>query len=250
MLKDNNYWISEDIKGGLYIGCYDDMLTIKVGQTLGSIRHRALQIDQNADGHFIVQFYYPFEKKFAEPSLNKIYALAMEDLLHNYMTQYCSIWEDDKLHKYRGEDHYECSPSGCKSFFHKLDEYKDNFVRRFKSYDERLYNIILHYSSIILQLPQNKALIFLLRSFNNVRTDERIKYKSGEDIQNERLAKIGLTRADIMKMTWEDIEKLFNETEGLLKLKIASAIVDTKGERGRFLKMKKRIIDALLEEDE
>lgn len=42
MLKDNNYWVSEDVKGGLYIGCYDDMLTVKVGQTLGSIRHRAL----------------------------------------------------------------------------------------------------------------------------------------------------------------------------------------------------------------
>lgn len=53
-----------------------------------------------------------------------------------------------------------------------------------------------------------------------------------------------------MKMTWEDIEKLLNKTEGLLKFKIASAIVDTKGEKGRFLKMKKRIIDALLEEDE
>lgn len=249
MLKDNNYWVSEDVKGGLYIGCYDDMLTVKVGQTLGSIRHRALQIDQNANGHFIVQFYYQFEKKFTNPNLNKIYALAMEDLLHNYMTQFCSIW-DDKLRKYRGEDHYECSPSCCKIFFGKLNGYKDSFDKRFKSYEERLYNIILQYNSIIFQLPQNQALIFLLRLFNNIKADERIKYKSGKDIQNERLAKIGLTQTDIMKMTWEDIEKLFNKTEGLLKLKIASAIVETRGERGRFLKMKKRIIDALLEEDE
>ena len=57
MLKDNNYWVSGKIEGGLYIGCYDDKLTVKVGQTLGSIRNRALQIDKNADGHFIVQFY-------------------------------------------------------------------------------------------------------------------------------------------------------------------------------------------------
>lgn len=54
MLKDNNYWVSEDVKGGLYIGCYDDMLTIKVGQTLGSIRHRARARKRklDADGSF------------------------------------------------------------------------------------------------------------------------------------------------------------------------------------------------------
>ncbi len=248
MLKDNNYWVSEDVKGGLYIGCYDDMLTIKVGQTLGSIRHRALQIDQNADGHFIVQFYYPFEKKFADPNLNKIYALAMEDLLHNYMTQFCSIWDDDRLHKYRGEDHYECSPSYCKVFFHKLNEEKDSFIRRFKSYGERLYNIILHYNSIILQLPQNKALIFLLRTFNNVRADERIKYKSGEDIQNERLAKIGLTWDALKKMSLDDLMNFALSIDKKAELKRAGT--KTEVGRGWFLQVKKKFIDALLEEDE
>lgn len=248
MLKDNNYWVSEKVVGGLYIGCYDDMLTIKVGQTLGSIRHRALQIDQNANGHFIVQFYYQFEKRFTDPNLNKVYALAMEDLLHNWMTQYCSIWGNDKLRKYRGEDHYECSPSCCKAFFRELDEDKDSFDRLFKSYDERLYNIILHYNSIILQLSQNKALIFLLRTFNNVRTDERIKYKSGEDIQNERLAKIGLAWDTLKKMSLDDLMSFALSIDKKAELKRAGA--ETEVGRGWFLQVKKKFIEMLLEEDE
>lgn len=247
MLKDNNYWVSEDVKGGLYIGCYDDMLTIKVGQTLGSIRHRALQINQNADGHFIVQRYYQFKYSFNDKPLNEIYALAMEDLLHNWMTQFCSIYGDG-LRKYRGEDHYECSPSYCKVFFHKLNEEKDSFIRRFKSYEERLYNIILHYNSIILQLPQNKALIFLLRTFNNVRADERIKYKSGEDIQNERLAKFGLTWDTLKKMTGDELIDFAKSNDKINEL---SHAFNTAGEgKGWFMVMKKIFIKMLLEEDE
>lgn len=101
-------------------------------------------------------------------------------------------------------------------------------------------------------MTQKETLLFLLRRFNNI-TEEpepHIQYKSGEDIQNERLAKIGFTRETVMKMKWEDIGKLLDEAEGLLQFKIASAIVGTRGEKGRFLKMKKQIIDALLEEDE
>ena len=251
MLKDNNYWVSEDVKGGLYIGCYDDMLTIKVGQTLGSIRHRALQIDQNADGHFIVQFYYQFEKKFTDPNLNKIYALAMEDLLHNWMTQFCGS-SSEHLHKYRGEDHYECSQKGCKMFFEDMENNKDYTINTFRLWEKKLCKIVSDYGCQLFEMTQKKALLFLLRRFNNI-TDEpnpRIKYKSGEDIQNERLAKIGFTRKTVMKMTWEDIGRLLDEVEGLLQFKIANAIVGTRGEKGRFLKMKKRIIDALLEEDE
>lgn len=247
MLKDNNYWVSEDVKGGLYIGCYDDMLTIKVGQTLGSIRHRALQINQNADGHFIVQRYYQFKYSFNDKPLNEIYALAMEDLLHNWMTQFCSTYGDG-LRKYRGEDHYECSPSYCKVFFHKLNEEKDSFIGRFKYYEERLYNIILHYNSIILQLPQNKALIFLLRTFNNVKADERIKYKSGEDIQNERLAKIGLTWDTLNKMTGDELISFAKSNDKINEL---SHAYNMAGEgKGWFMVMKKIFIKMLLEEDE
>lgn len=251
MLKDNNYWVSEDVKGGLYIGCYDDMLTIKVGQTLGSIRHRALQIDQNADGHFIVQFYYQFEKKFADLILNKAYALAMEDLLHNWMTKFCGS-SSERLHKYRGEDHYECSPEACKMFFEDIEKNGNNVINTFKLWEEKLCRIVFDYAPRLFEMTQKETLLFLLRRFNNI-TEEpepHIQYKSGEDIQNERLAKIGFTRETVMKMKWEDIGKLLDEAEGLLQFKIASAIVGTRGEKGRFLKMKKQIIDALLEEDE
>ena len=246
MLKDNNYWVSEDIKGGLYIGCYDDMLTVKVGQTLGSIRNRALQIDQNADGHFIIQRYYQFQHSFDEPNLKKIYALAMEDLLHNWMTQFCSTYADS-LRKYRGEDHYECSSSGCEAFFHELNK-TDFFDRLFSTYDERLYNIILRYNSTILQLPQNKALVFLLRSFNDVKGDRRIKYKSGEDIQNERLAKIGLAWDTLKKMSLDDLMNFALSIDKKAELKRAGA--ETEVGRGWFLQVKKKFIDALLEEDE
>lgn len=249
MLKDNNYWVSEDVKGGLYIGCYDDMLTVKVGQTLGSIRHRALQIDQNADGHFIVQFYYQFKKKFVDPNLNKVFALAMEDLLHNWMTKFCSP-SSESLHKYRGEDHYECSQKACKIFFDYLEMNYGEIIRIFRDYEEHLAKICTIYMYDLSEMTQKEALLFLLRKFNGVELKEHIQYKTGEDIQNERLAKIGFTRETVMKMTWEDIGKLLNEAEGLLQYKIASAIIETRGEKGRFLKMKKRIIDAFLEEDE
>lgn len=246
MLKDNNYWVSEDVKGGLYIGCYDDMLTIKVGQTLGSIRHRALQIDQNADGHFIVQRYYQFKYSFNDKPLNEIYALAMEDLLHNWMTQFCSTYGDG-LRKYRGEDHYECSQTYCEAFFHDLNRF-DYFDKIFSSCDERLYNIISNYSRIILNLPRKKALIFLLRTYNNVKGDKRIKYKSGEDIQNERLAKIGLAWDTLKKMSLDDLMNFALSVDKKAELKRASA--ETEAGRGWFLQVKKKFIDALLEEDE
>lgn len=246
MLKDNNYWVSEDVKGGLYIGCYDDMLTIKVGQTLGSIRHRALQIDQNADGHFIVQRYYQFKYSFNDKPLNEIYALAMEDLLHNWMTQFCSTYGDG-LRKYRGEDHYECSQTYCEAFFHDLNRF-DYFDKIFSSYDERLYNIISNYSRIILNLPRKKALVFLLRTFNGVQAKDRIPYKSGEDIQNERLAKIGLAWDTLKKMSLDDLMNFALSIDKKAELKRAGAEAEVG--RGWFLQVKKKFIDALLEEDE
>ena len=249
MLKDNNYWVSGKIEGGLYIGCYDDKLTVKVGQTLGSIRNRALQIDKNADGHFIVQFYYQFEKKFTDPSLNKIYALAMEDLLHNLMTQFCSIFEGGHgMRKYRGEDHYECTPEYCDYFFRHLEEKKEDYDTLFRNYEDRLATIISCNKKEIAEMSQREALLFLLRTFNGVQVKDRIPYKSGEDIQNERLAKIGLAWGTLKKMSLDDLMNFALSIDKKAELKRAGAEAEVG--RGWFLQVKKKFIDALLEEDE
>lgn len=247
MLKDNNYWVSEDVKGGLYIGCYDDMLTVKVGQTLGSIRHRALQIDQNADGHFIVQFYYQFKKKFVDPNLNKVFALAMEDLLHNWMTKFCSP-SSESLHKYRGEDHYECSQKACKIFFDYLEMNHGEIIRIFRDYEEHLAKICTIYMYDLSEMTQKEALLFLLRKFNGVELKEHIQYKTGEDIQNERLAKIGLAWDTLKKMSLDDLMNFALSIDKKAELKRAGA--ETEVGRGWFLQVKKKFIDALLEEDE
>lgn len=249
MLKDNNYWVSEDVKGGLYIGCYDDMFTIKVGQTLGSIRARALQIDQSADGHFIIQFYYQFEKRFIDPNLNKVYSLAMEDLLHNWMTKFCGS-SSIHLHKYRGEDHYECSQEACRMFFEDIEKNEDYVINTFRIWERELCKIGSDYNYQLAKMTQKEALLFLLRKFNGVETEPkaRIQYKSGEDIQNERLAKIGLAWDTLKKMSLDDLMNFALSIDKKAELKCAGA--ETEVGRGWFLQVKKKFIDALLEEDE
>lgn len=245
MLKDNNYWVSEDVKGGLYIGCYDDMLTIKVGQTLGSIRERVLKIDQEANNHFIIQFYYPFSVSFPNKEENEIFALAMEDLLHDYMTSFCN---GKPLHKYRGEDHYECTPMGCETFFTTFEEKYPKFMRSFTRKEKKLKQIFVKHWEAIRKYSRRDALVYILRQFNEPEmTDKKIVYRSGNDIRTGCLAKFNLTVEELKKKSKVEIW-WFAVTIGKEELYFR-AVNEVKENNGSTYMEKKRFFE-LLEEDE
>lgn len=245
MLKNNNFWIDENVKGGLYIGCYDDMLTVKVGQTLGSIRNRALQINQGAKNHFILQFYYPFSVSFSNKRENEIFALAMEDLLHDYMTNFC---HGKPLHKYRGEDHYECSPTGCETFFAAFEEKYSKFMKTFAQNEKKMKRVFIKHWKTVREYSQRDALIYLLRQFNEPEmTDKKIDYKSGNDIKTDYLAKFNITVEELRKKGKGEI-LFFAHSIGKLELYFRAA-KEVEENNGTFYMVKKRFYE-LLGEDE
>lgn len=245
MLKDNNFWVSEDVKGGLYIGCYDDMLTVKVGQTLGSIRNRALQINQNANNHFILQFYYPFSVSFSDKEENEIFALAMEDLLHDYMTSFCN---GKPLHKYRGEDHYECTPTGCETFFATFEEKYPKFMKTFARKEKKLKQVFVKHWKTVRKYSRRDALVYLLRQLNEPEmTSKKINYKSGNDVRMGCLAKFNLSAEELRKKSKLKIW-LFASDIGKEEL-FFRAIEEVKANNGTTYMEKKRFFE-LLEEDE
>lgn len=245
MLKNNNYWVSEDVKGGLYIGCYDDMLTIKVGQTLGSIRNRALQINQGAKNHFILQFYYPFSVSFSDKRENEIFALAMEDLLHDYMTSFCY---GKPLHKYRGEDHYECSPTGCETFFVTFEEKYSKFMKTFARNEKKMKRVFTKHWKTVCNYSQRDALIYLLRQFSEPEmTDKKIDYKSGNNIKTDCLIKFNITAEELRKKSKGEILR-YAYSIGKLELYFRAA-EEVRANNGTAYMEKKRFYE-LLGEDE
>lgn len=200
MLKNNNFWIDESVRG-LYFGCYTDMMTVKVGQTTKSIFNRAKQIDQSCNEHFIIQYYIPFKNRFEDKRADEIFALAMEDLLHDWMTQFCHT---EDFHKYRGEDHYECSNEGCKRFFNYLEEHNEEIKNYFSSCEDKLVLLINKYYNIEMEEKSRRdALVFLLRKFNGVEQEKEIVFShSIEFFESKTLARYNISFEEFVELPY------------------------------------------------
>ena len=169
MLKTSNKWISDSKEKGLYFGCYDDRLTIKIGQTLKGIYKRSQEIDMGSLFGFTIQYYIPFTHLQEDKKKNTIFALAMEDLVHDWMTQFCNTKD---FHKYRGEDHYECSVEACERFFNYFENHEKEITDYFIKAGEKLHSIIDNF-----EFPNNEKVtnsnivISILRIYNNVQEE-------------------------------------------------------------------------------
>ena len=165
MFKKNNDWFSGTIKG-LYFGCYHDKLTVKIGQSLYSIRRRANKINLDSGKGFSVQYYIPFTNLWENNKKNTIFALAMEDLVHDWMTQFC---HSKNFHKYRGEDHYECSVEGCEKFFNYFENHEKEITQHFTEIGEKIHTIIDNFKyPECKDIPDNELAINILRIYNGI----------------------------------------------------------------------------------
>lgn len=169
MLKTTNSWLYPTKEKGLYFGCYDDKLTVKIGQTLKGIHKRANQIDNNSLFGFTVQYYIPFTNLWEDKKKNTILALAMEDLAHDWMTQFCNTKD---FHKYHGEDHYECSVEGCERFFNYFESHEKEIVNYFTKAEEKLHSIIDNFEFPNNEMVTNSNIVInVLRIYNNIQEE-------------------------------------------------------------------------------
>ena len=166
MLKKNNDWLYSIEEKGLYFGCYNDKLTVKIGQTLKGFYKRAHKIDLDSGKGFSVQYYIPFANLWEDKKKNTIFALAMEDLVHDWMTQFCNTKD---FHKYRGEDHYECSVKGCERFFDYFENHEKEITEYFTEAGEKIHSIIDNFNYPKCEdISVSELAINILRIYNKI----------------------------------------------------------------------------------
>lgn len=181
MLKENNDWLNHTKEVGLYFGCYGDMLTVKIGQTLKGIYKRSQEIERNSGFGFTIQYYIPFTNLWEDKKKNTIFALAMEDLVHDWMTQFCNTKD---FHKYRGEDHYECSVKGCENFFNYFEEHEKEIKNYFNRSMKRIHTLLDKFDEEYdydEQTTSNVEIaIAILRQFNGISKTRIYNYLNRE----------------------------------------------------------------------
>ena len=166
MIKMNNSWLNETKEAGLYFGCYGDKLTVKIGQSLKGIYNRSLQIDRKSMFGFYVQYYIPFTNLWEDEKKNTILALAMEDLVHDWMTQFCNTKD---FHKYHSDDHYECSVEGCENFFNYFEKHEKEITNYFSEAEKKLHSIINNFDySGNKKITIADIVTGVLRIYNNI----------------------------------------------------------------------------------